>query len=151
MRILTALILLTLLGCGPKEVFEKEVDLGEDWSYDEVMSFEIDVTDTTQLYDLHFELSHSSYFTYQNLYVLISTTYPDGTEIKDQVSLQLADKLGEFNGNCSGEKCMVNIVLQENFRFQNKGMHIIAIAQHSRKEVLKEIFAGKLKLIEAKK
>ena len=148
MRILLLSIVLIFVGCGPNIVFEQTYDVGEEWSYDEVMNFVMEAQDTTQQYDLQFVLDHSVDFTYQNLYVLISTTYPDGVTVEDIVSLQLANKLGEFNGSCSGESCKLIVILQEGFRFKQLGTHTITIAQHSRREILEGISSGQLRLVE---
>jgi len=150
MRYILILSVIFLVGCGPEVLFEQSYDVGEEWSYDETMDFEIDIIDTTELYNLEFILDHKTDYTYQNIYVNITTTYPGGKQISDEVSLQLANKRGEFVGKCSGEKCKAIIVLQEKFKFQLLGKHIISIAQHSRKNSLDGISKGVLKLIKYK-
>jgi len=137
-----------LASCGPSIDYESTVTLGDEWSYDEHMTYVVPVTDTSQLYDLELILRHSDAFTYQNLYVNINTTYPDGTNISDVVSLQLADRLGQFSGKCSGHVCQVSIVLQEAFRFRSAGEHTITIDQHSRESELRGIERGTLRLVQ---
>jgi len=144
------LAIILLQSCGPTIEFDKSISVGESWSYNEPLLYDFNIDNVDQNYDLHFVLEHSEVFSFQNLYVLISTTYPDGKIIEDEVSLQLANQKGEFSGKCSGEKCKVTIVLQENFKFQNKGNHVIKIAQHSRSEVLDGIYGGQLQLIHHK-
>lgn len=149
MRLLSLAIVLFLVGCGPNIVFEQTYEVEEGWSYEEVMNFDIEVTDTVKQYDLQFLLRHRADFGYQNLYVNITTTYPSGKKVKDQLSLQLANKMGEFLGKCSGDYCTVTVILQERFRFQELGSHVINIAQHSRKETLEGINSGELRLVES--
>jgi len=143
-------ILILLVGCGPEILYEQSHEVGEEWTYDETMDFDVDIKDTAQLYNLEFILDHKVGFAYQNIYVNITTTYPGGKKIADEVSLQLANKRGEFVGKCGGEECSITIVLQEKFKFQKLGKHTISIAQHSRKSVLDGISKGVLKLIKYK-
>lgn len=149
MRILAIIIVVVLVGCGPNIVFEQAYDVGEEWSYEEQMDFDIHVVDTSMLYDLQFLLGHSVDYTFQNLYVKITTTYPSGKKVEDELSLQMANKMGEFSGQCSREHCTLTVVLQERFRFQEAGDHRISIAQHSRMEVLQGIESGELRLVES--
>lgn len=150
MRYILLFSVIFLVGCGPEVLFEESHSVGEEWSYDETMDFEIDIVDTTELYNLEFILDHKTDYTYQNIYVNISTTYPGGKQISDEVSLQLANKRGQFVGKCNGETCKATIVLQEKFKFQLLGKHTISIAQHSRKNSLDGISKGALKLIKYK-
>jgi len=143
-------IILTIVSCGPTAVYQETNKVGAEWGYDETMSFVIEVQDTAQLYDLLLQLSHSATFRYQNLYVEITTVYPDGNKVSDVLSLQLANKLGRWSGKCGSENCQVDIVLQEAFRFRQIGAHTITIAQHSREVQLDGINSGTLKLIEHK-
>jgi len=133
---LTLFWCLLLTSCTDNTVYESEIETGEDWSYYEVMKHTIDVKDKEVLYSLEFDLKHSESFSYQNLYVNITTNYPNGKSVTDEVSLQLANKRGQWSGNCSGDKCSVTLVLQDGFRFDQTGSHTITIAQYSREEVL---------------
>ena len=150
MKLLILFIVLAFIGCGPTVVYEKEFDVGEEWSYSEEMPFEIAIDDTTMVYDLMFIIEHSSSYPNQNLYINISTQYPDNHIVTDQVSLQVANSRGEYNGSCSGNSCRLPIALQERFRFKQIGLHKIIINQYSRKDKLPEVYKGKLQLIQSK-
>lgn len=138
-----------LLGCGPKIEFQKEINVGDEWSYSEHMDFTFFVKDTSQVYNLEYLLTHSETYPYQNLYVKINTTYPDGKVIDDILSLQLASTYGEFEGKCASQKCTAPILLQERFRFRQLGQHSVSITQYSRKEDQVGVYSGKLRLVEA--
>ena len=148
MRYLIYILPFLLWSCGPEVIYEEKIKVTDPWSYDEDMVYIFDVIDTTQKYNLIYELTHSKEFKYQNLYVQISTTYPNGRKVEDQVSLQIANKKGEFYGKCF-TNCSLDIGLQEKFRFKDLGKHTIAISQYSRIEKLQGIKSGTLVLIES--
>lgn len=149
MRSLLFLLVLIAVGCGPTVVYEKAVDVGDSWSYEEELVYEFEVTDTARVYELEFRLLHSADYPFQNLYVNLSTTYPDGHVAIDAVSLAVADKRGQYYGQCSGAKCTLPIQLHEDFKFQQTGKHQLSIAQHSRKQDLPDVYGGTLRLVQA--
>mgnify|MGYP001804749188 CR=1 FL=1 len=69
-------------------------------------------------------------------YTMIHTTYPSGREVDSQISIELADKLGQWYGKCSGEECQLRVVLQQQTFFKEKGLHEIVFEQYTRKEAL---------------
>lgn len=145
-RYIFLFLIVSLASCGRETTYDHSIDIDGDWSYDESLVYDIDITDTTQVYDLEFHLDHSDDYGYQNLYVLISTTYPDGKKVDDEVSLQLYNSRGQHLGDCGGGKCTTPLLLQERFRFRSSGMHTIAVRQHSRMSTIAGITRGRLVL-----
>jgi len=130
-------------------VFSEEKLFSEDtWSYAEPIVFKIPVNDTTTRYQLLMDVSYSTDFDFQNLYVNVTTSFPDKKKIDDVLSLELADDRGIWNGKCSATECTSPILLRNDFRFQQTGIHTISFDQHSRKDNLKGLKAFRLKLIE---
>lgn len=151
MRVLLSLLVLVAMGCGPVVIYESTIDVGDSWSYDEALDYTFEVTDTSQIYELEFIVEHSADYSFQNLYVNVKTTYPDGHTATDAVSLAVTDKRGQFYGQCSGDKCALPIQLHSSFKFQQIGQHQISIVQHSRKPDLSDVYGGTLRLVEATK
>lgn len=135
---LFALLLTLLTACGPSYVYEAAHPIAspEGWAYNEVINFEFPVTDTNQLYDLHLLVDHSVDFGFQNTYVNIKTFFPNGEELEEQVSLQLADKFGQWYGDCNSTKCSLDIPIQQNAFFNAPGNYRIEISQFSRNNPL---------------
>jgi len=149
MRNLLCLIsLIFLFGCnGPTIVHEDQMQLDESWSYSQPFSTELDVTDTEALFDLAVEIKHSTHFGFENLYLLIGTEFPDGKFIEEPISLELADKKGNWQSKCRGENCQLEFFLQEKFKFKQSGKYKFTIGQYSRKEELEGILAIGFKLM----
>jgi gliding motility-associated lipoprotein GldH len=103
------------------------------------MKFEFPVTDTNQLYDLHLIMKHGVDFGFQNFYVNIKTFFPGGEELEERVSLQLANKFGQWYGECGGESCTLDIPIQQSAYFNEPGTYRVEIEQYSRENPLRSI------------
>lgn len=136
----TAMILL-LPACGPDYAYESSRDFpeGTGWTYADSVAFEFTVGDTNQIYDLHLFVEHAPDFGNQNLYVRFHTLFPDGRRLTETVSLELADKLGAWQGDCSGETCRIDIPIQQGAYFNQSGDYTLRVEQYSRQEQLPEI------------
>lgn len=106
------------------------------WTQGQRFSFEFDIQDTTQLYDLFLEVEHETSYPYQNLYCLVKTTMPDGSSREDQASLELANAKGYWLGDCSGKQCTRTIPFIIKTRFTIPGTYVIELKQHSRPKTL---------------
>ena len=144
-----SLFTLLMSSCGEKPVFSKNIDIGGSWSYSNELQFPIDIDQLDQSYDLIFSLTYGTDFGYQNIYVKIITQYPSGKKEEDILSLNLTDGSGLFLGDCSSSKCEIDLLLQERFKFNEKGQHVITIIQNGRKDNLEGVFGAELKLFSA--
>ncbi len=121
-----------LLSCS-NIVFEQVVEIENGkWQYDQPAKFEFESPDSSGRYNLILLVDHLTDFEYQNTYVKINTKFPSGKENAQQLSLNLADKTGRWNGKCSGEKCTAAIALQMNTYFNEPGKYQIEVIQDSR-------------------
>ena len=121
-----------LISCS-NIVFEQVVNIENgNWQYDQPANFEFESPDSSSRYNLILLVDHSTDFAYQNTYVKINTKFPSGKENSQQLSLNLADKTGRWNGKCSGEKCSAAIALQMNTYFDEPGKYQVEVQQDSR-------------------
>lgn len=139
-------IALLFIGCGQKPVYSEKVDIGGSWTYANDLAFEFNIDEIEKTYDLVLELSYGINFNYQNIYVKITTEYPDNKKDEDILSLNLTDGMGMFLGDCNSSKCTIALLLQEKFKFNQVGKYTITIYQNGREEVLEDIYAAELKL-----
>lgn len=131
----SAVLLLSLFSCGPSYHFSESVDIPtEDWTYDNVVDFEFQIEDTLQIYNLILAITHHQDYAYQNLYTRIGTYFPSGQNLRETLSLELADKAGRWQGNCSGKYCTVEIPIQEGAYFNAAGDYKISLEQYMRKD-----------------
>lgn len=56
---------------------------GESWSMGEPLSFEFDILDTAQPYMLGLDIRYTNDFPWQDLFLFLNTTLPDGSRSRD--------------------------------------------------------------------
>ena len=63
-----------LQSCGQSFLYEKDISLSNNtWTYDSQLDFPFEVTDTKSLQNLYLDITHSTEFKTQNLYVKFHT------------------------------------------------------------------------------
>lgn len=141
-RSIFSLVVITFLltACGPNYILDETRELASDgWSYTDPLEFEVDIKDTLKIYNLFLEVKHSVDYGYQNMYIQIYTEFPSGEKIKERVSLELADKVGGWFGDCNSENCTIRIPIQEGAFFNVPGHYKFKLEQFMRKERLPNI------------
>ena len=140
MRGLFLLLMITLFSCNGHVVFQDRVDMDNQmWRYDNPLSFDFDIQDTTTIYDIYLDVEHSRSFGYQNLYTGISTMTPNGDTTFQRISIDLTDKMGQWLGTCKGNECSNRYIISSNQKFNSSGNYIMTFEQYSRKETLEGI------------
>ncbi|MEE9440029.1 MAG: hypothetical protein V3V14_13570 [Saprospiraceae bacterium] len=139
-----------LISCNNKPVISIENTITQPWLYESPLVFQLNISDNNKTYDLLLNLTHSTDFKYKNLYVKITTEFPDNTKVEDVLSMNLIGNSGIFIGDCNSKTCSINISLEEKFKFKSSGIHKLTIYQNSRTDNLSGILSGKLMLFYAK-
>ena len=143
---------ITLPSCSDNLVYEKEYEISDKvWIYSDTLNFDFEVEDTIALYSLSLEIEHSADYSFQNLYTKIYTKFPQGERIEEVLSLELADNIGNWVGNCSGEVCQLIIPIQENVYFNQNGHYQITMEQFMRTGTLTGIHSVGFLLKKAEK
>ncbi len=146
---LAAWVSTLFFACSPSPYYAEEHALPDyGWTYSDSLSFAFAINDTTQAYDLFLNLTHSPEFPYSNFYVKIYTRYPEGKQLEQVVSLELAAKSGLWFGRCNRKRCSLSIPLQQNVHFNQTGRYEIALEQYSRQDTLPGIFSVGMSLYE---
>lgn len=102
------------------------------WEYEEPVSFEVEINDTLQIYNLVLDIEHTTTYLYQNLYVQLETTFPGKELTKQEVSFNLANKAGKWFGNCNEESCEISLLIQKNAFFNKAGKYTFTFLPYMR-------------------
>ncbi len=137
--------------CQPNPIHSEKLEIDNDWLYQDQLKSKITVEDTIQKYDLALKVNHSKDFYFQNIYLNIETLFPDGNKKSEPLSLQLANRSGNWIGKCNKQDCETVFSLQDNFRFKQLGDHEFTIGQFSREEKLVGVNEIELLLFESQK
>ncbi|GAA4345019.1 gliding motility lipoprotein GldH [Flaviaesturariibacter amylovorans] len=92
-RSLSLLILSALFlgGCDTIDLYERTAALkGHEWRSNVKPTFRFDIKDTTAPYQLYVLFRHSAEYGFNNVWVSLATTFPDGKTARVQYELPLA-------------------------------------------------------------
>lgn len=85
------LIALAFTACGTIDVFEKNVSIPQhEWSSAFKPEIELQIDDTTSLYNIYFVVRHTDAYLYKNMWVNVYTYMPSDTLPKQRLDLLLA-------------------------------------------------------------
>ncbi len=136
----TFLSLGLLSSCGPDYILKEKIQLeNEIWTYDDTLTFSVDIPDTSTIYNLYIEVEHSQDYPFQNLYTNIYTRFPNGQQLKELISLELANSAGLWSGKCQGNHCQTDISIQQGAFFNQPGAYHFSLEQFMRKDSLRGI------------
>lgn len=137
----------TLFSCGPDYIYEEtfEISNGE-WTYSDTLNFDVEITDTLEIYNLYLDIEHSVDYSKQNIYIMIHTQFPSGERIKERVAIDFSDKAGQWYGDCDSETCSLRVNVQQGAFFNLAGKHIFTIEQFMRLDPLPGINSISLRI-----
>lgn len=122
-----------LSSCGPDYIYEQEIEISDgNWFYEDTLNFEVEITDTLEIYNLYLDINHSTDYATQNIYILIYTKFPSGERIKERVNIDFADKTGQWYGECNSSGCNLRVNIQQGAFFNALGKHLFTIEQFMR-------------------
>jgi gliding motility-associated lipoprotein GldH len=140
-----------LIACGPNIIYESKKDISNStWLYKDSIKFAFEIKDTNKVYNIWLDIDHNSDYPFQNLYTKIYTHFPQKEVLNQQLSIELADFTGKWNGTGTGKNIKYNLLLQENAVFEAKGAYTIVLEQYTRQDSLKGINELGLRLEETK-
>lgn len=131
------LIFCALTACGPGYLFESKQDIPDgQWAYGDTLNFQFEVRDTATRYDFYLDFDYGPAFAFQNIYLKLSTQYPNGKRLSKVRSFDLFDTQGAALGKGSGERRQLRASLQDNAFFNQPGPYTVTVEQFTRRDVL---------------
>ena len=143
-----SLLILLFSSCGPNTIFDQKKDIPNPWSYSDQIIFEYEVQDTVKAYNLLLAINHEIEFSYENIYLNVTTVFPDGKKITNPVSFQLADSQTDWIGDCGSKNCDIEIEMSSKAYYKKQGNYQLIFEQHSRKDSIVGINSLSVKIQE---
>lgn len=139
--IIVAIVFLSLTySCNSDKIYNESYDLkNAKWDTSNVLTYSINIEDTTNAYNIFFYVRHNSDYQYQNLYLFVETTSPLGFMVRDTVELMLANNRGEWYGKGWGNIFEYSAPYKQYIRFPKSGTYTIDIQQAMRTNPLENI------------
>lgn len=95
------------------------------WGSGEMPSFSFEANDSLGRYDMSFVLRLNNDYDYQNMWILMHTTLPEGTISTDTINLQVCDEKGRWLGKKSGATYTFTGLFAYQHRFETLGEYKI--------------------------
>jgi gliding motility-associated lipoprotein GldH len=132
-----AFVLILLVSCNKNVVYSDYTKLPEEgWKTDNHLKFEVDIKDNNALHNVFLNVRHADSYPYANLFVFLTTTYPDGKTSVDTLECIFADKKGKWVGDGAGDLWDNKIPLKKNLRFPQTGKYTFSFEQGMRSNPL---------------
>ena len=108
----------------------------ERWSVDDVFETTFDISDTINNYNFFITIRNSDEYPYQNVFVFLTTSFPNGKTKLDTINCPLANRQGKWLGKGFGGVYDNRILYMARKRFPLEGKYKIRIEQAMRDEEL---------------
>ncbi|MCC9165990.1 gliding motility lipoprotein GldH [Pontibacter harenae] len=142
--VMLAVALLLLTSCDPQRIFEENVDLEEgNWAVDNAPVFSFEIQDTTQQYNIYFNVRYNLEYEFYNLYMRHQLIGPDGNVMSSQLhELDLMDsKTGKPLGKGSSDIFDLQALALKNVTFPKTGTYQLKLTQYMRRDPLANILS----------
>ncbi|MEA4975110.1 MAG: gliding motility lipoprotein GldH [Paludibacter sp.] len=140
-------VALGVISCSRQSVYNEFSQLDPDgWSADSSSVFQVNMEDTSGVYDLTLHIRHTSAYPYQNLWLFVEQLSPDSQLVRDTISCILADHAGKWLGTGSGSVYLFSVPLKKQYNFGKQGVYQYTVVHGMRDEILSGIQAVGLKL-----
>lgn len=128
---------LLLSSCNKNIVYSKyQTFENNEWYAKDKAVFEIDITDTQTLNNISLMVRHADAYPYNNLFLFVTTSYPDGKILKDTMEVVLANSNGEWQGSGAGDIFDFKVPIKKNVRFPISGHYRFEFEQAMRVDPL---------------
>lgn len=142
--------LLVFTSCGDKNrIYEQNIDIQDNnWRIEDTKEFKFEITDTTQVYNIYFNIRNALFYEYYNLYVSQTLINPAGEKISTKLhELYLMDKkTGEPLGKGAGDIFDHSVLALKKQQFSTPGIYTLRLTQYMRKNPLPGIMAVGVKV-----
>lgn len=130
-------LLLTIAACSHSSVYSNYKSIADaGWNKDSVARFTVDITETGIPCNVLVNIRHNNTYPYQNFWMFITTTTPDGKSTQDTIECYLADNRGKWLGSGLSSIYNMPVLFKPNTVFTKPGKYTFAIRQGMRDDVL---------------
>ena len=129
-----------LTSCEQGIVYEQmeEIDVNG-WNYTDPLTFTFSAPDTVNKHNLIIDVRHTPEYGFQNLWLFIETTEPDGFMHIDSVNFPMAFPDGRWVGSGMGDLIDTHVLLNRSFHFTKEGEYKMRIKHGMRNDYLSDI------------
>lgn len=126
--------------CNTNTVFTQSITLPTGgWYKNNEVVFNVKIKDTLINYSFNLNIRNTNKYRFNNLYLFLTTKFPNGNVSRDTIECILANKEGKWLGKGWGSVKENDILLKSDLRFPLSGNYKFLIQQAMRVDTLKGI------------
>ena len=130
----------SIISCDKNRIYEKNKEIkNNNWNISDFKKFDVMIEDTLSLHKFYLNIRNTGDYKYSNIYIFITTSFPDNSIIRDTAQIILADKDGRWLGTGLGNIKDIRILFKKGIRFPQKGIYSFTIEQGMRDQNLEGI------------
>ncbi len=134
---LLVVLMLFLASCNNNVVFTKyQTFKDNEWFAKDKAVFDLEITDTQTLNNISLMIRHADSYPYNNLFLFVTTKYPDGKVLTDTMEVILSNSKGEWLGSGAGDIYDFKVPIKKNVRFPLGGKYQFTFEQAMRVDPL---------------
>ena len=136
LSVLTSFVVIaTFVACDGNVVYKKYQDIPDNvWARDFSPEFEFEIEDTEESYNLDLMIRNASFYPYNNIWVFIHQTDPNGLLDVDTLEIKLADEAGKWLGDGMGDLWDNKVPWKINYHFEKSGKYSYRVEHAMRTE-----------------
>jgi gliding motility-associated lipoprotein GldH len=137
---LLMLISTLISSCDRNQIYEENAQIEKSiWNVRKPVLFDVEISRLNQRYNVYLNVRNDPDYPYSNLFLFLTTTFPDGTKSKDTLELTLADYDGRWLGTGMGSVKFSRFQLKKGLQFKKAGHYRFEMEQAMRVNDLKGI------------
>ena len=119
--------------CNKNVVYSKYESFKEnEWFAKDKVTFDLEITDTQTLNNINLMVRHADSYPFNNLFLFVTSTYPDGKVMTDTMEVVLANAKGEWQGSGAGDIFDFKVPIKKNVKFPLAGKYKFEFVQGMR-------------------
>jgi gliding motility-associated lipoprotein GldH len=125
------------ISCGNEVLIDNDIAYEQSyWPVTEKYVLNFNQQDTVSNYNFYITLRNTNDYPFRNIYVFLTTVFPDGNTTRDTIDCPLANYQGKWLGKGFGGVYDNRIIYMHNTRFTQLGDYKIIMEQAMRKKEL---------------
>ncbi|MBA4152799.1 gliding motility lipoprotein GldH [Flavobacterium sp.] len=122
-------LLLFLVSCDKKRVFDEYKTVGQNWHKDSIVSFTFEQKDTLTKQNLFINIRNNKNYPFNNLFLIVEMEHPSKKTLVDTLEYKMAKPDGTLLGEGLSDTKENKLFYKENFVFKNSGQYKVTIQQ----------------------
>ena len=126
-------LLIMVISCSNNQEYAKFRDLNKNWAKSDTLQFNFLQPDTTDLYNLYFNIRVDQEYSFSNLYLISKIKFPHGKIVQDTLEYKMAQPSGELLGVGGTGIKESKLWYKEGVTFPEEGSYTVSVRQAMRK------------------